>query len=76
MEAGRRVDVATSLLSAKDVPYVVAAPLLIQDLKSWRRDGVQGLQQVRVPFLRACFGCTCVPTLMLSSCFSLHSSLS
>ncbi|CAN0453661.1 unnamed protein product, partial [Discosporangium mesarthrocarpum] len=46
MEAGRRVDVATSLLQAKDVPYMVAAPLLIQDLRSWRRDGVQGLQQV------------------------------
>lgn len=47
MEAGRRVDVATELLSAKDVPYVIAAPLLVQDLVSWRRDGVQGLQQVR-----------------------------
>ncbi|CAM9637655.1 unnamed protein product [Ectocarpus sp. 12 AP-2014] len=46
MEAGRRVDVATNLLSTKDVPYVVAAPLLIQDLVGWRRDGVQGLQQV------------------------------
>ena len=49
MEAGRRVDVATNLLAAKDVPYIVAAPLLIQDLKGWRRDGVQGLQQVRRP---------------------------
>ncbi|CAM9802386.1 unnamed protein product, partial [Hapterophycus canaliculatus] len=48
MEAGRRVDVATNLLSAKDVPYIVAAPLLIQDLVGWRRDGVQGLQQVRM----------------------------
>lgn len=47
MEAGRRVDVATNLLSAKDVPYLVAAPLLIQDLVGWRRDGVQGLQQVQ-----------------------------
>lgn len=46
MEAGRRVDVATNLLNAKDVPYMVAAPLLIQDLKGWRKDGVQGLQQV------------------------------
>ncbi|CAM9794933.1 unnamed protein product, partial [Ectocarpus sp. 13 AM-2016] len=46
MEAGRRVDVATNLLLTKDVPYVVAAPLLIQDLVGWRRDGVQGLQQV------------------------------
>ena len=43
---GRRVDVATELLSAKDVPYVIAAPLLIQDLATWRREGVQGLQQV------------------------------
>lgn len=46
MEAGRRVDVATNLLAAKDLPYMVAAPLLIQDLAGWRRDGVQGLQQV------------------------------
>ena len=49
MEAGRRVDVATELLSAKDVPYVIAAPLLIQDLVGWRRTGVQGLQQVCCP---------------------------
>ncbi|KAG5190772.1 CobN/Magnesium chelatase-domain-containing protein [Tribonema minus] len=46
MEAGRRVDVATSILMTKNVPYMVAAPLLIQDLKSWRKVGVQGLQQV------------------------------
>ncbi|CAM9168634.1 unnamed protein product [Chrysoparadoxa australica] len=46
MEAGRRIDVATELLGTKNIPYVVAAPLLIQDLTGWRRDGVQGLQQV------------------------------
>lgn len=46
MEAGRNVAVAKDLLSAKDVPYVVAAPLLLQDLASWRRSGVQGLQSV------------------------------
>lgn len=42
---------ATNLLSAKDVPYIVAAPLLIQDLVGWRRDGVQGLQQVCMAFV-------------------------
>ena len=46
MAAGRRVDAAAVILSAMDVPYLVAAPLLIQDDASWRRDGVQGLQQV------------------------------
>jgi len=46
MEAGRRVDVATRLLQAKNIPYLVSAPLLIQDLNSWRENGVQGLQSV------------------------------
>ena len=46
MAAGRRVDVAAEILHALDVPYLVAAPLLIQDDASWRREGVQGLQQV------------------------------
>ena len=46
MAAGRRVDVAAEILRQLDVPYVVAAPLLIQDAASWKRDGVQGLQQV------------------------------
>lgn len=44
MEAGRRVDVATRLLAAKNVPLLVAAPLLLQDLSSWRERGVLGLQ--------------------------------
>lgn len=30
MEGGRQVDVAKTILAAKNVPYVVAAPLLIQ----------------------------------------------
>jgi len=49
MAAGRRVDVAAEILESMDVPYLVAAPLLIQDDASWRRDGVQGLQQVSQP---------------------------
>ena len=44
MEAGRRVDVATRLLGAKNVPYFVSSPLLIQDIKSWQNNGVLGLQ--------------------------------
>lgn len=44
MEAGRRVDVATKLLAAKNVPYFVSSPLLIQDIKSWQDNGVLGLQ--------------------------------
>ncbi|KAK9915657.1 hypothetical protein WJX75_002261 [Coccomyxa subellipsoidea] len=46
MEGGRQADVAKSILTAKNVPYVVAAPLLIQDLASWTRDGIAGLQSV------------------------------
>ncbi|MGF2036617.1 MAG: magnesium chelatase subunit H [Nostoc sp. CmiVER01] len=46
MEAGRQVEVAKRILSAKNVPYIVAAPLLIQDISSWTRQGVGGLQSV------------------------------
>jgi magnesium chelatase subunit H len=46
MEAGRQTAVAKEILTAKNVPYIVAAPLLIQDLTSWRNQGVQGLQTV------------------------------
>ncbi|QZZ18612.1 magnesium chelatase subunit H [Leptothermofonsia sichuanensis E412] len=46
MEAGRQVDVARRILSAKNVPYLVAAPLLIQDIHSWTRQGIGGLQSV------------------------------
>ena len=38
--------VARAILEAKNVPYLVAAPLLLQDIPSWQRDGVQGLQSV------------------------------
>ncbi len=46
MEAGRREEVAQRILQARNVPYVVAAPLLIQDLHSWTRQGIGGLQSV------------------------------
>jgi len=46
MEAGRREEVAQRILRAKNVPYVVAAPLLIQDIHSWSRQGIGGLQSV------------------------------
>ncbi len=46
MEAGRQIEVAKRILSAKNVPYVIAAPLLIQDLYSWTRQGIGGLQSV------------------------------
>merc|ERR1719316_313833 len=46
MEGGRQADVAKNILAAKNVPYIVAAPLLIQDIASWVQDGVQGLQSV------------------------------
>lgn len=46
MAAGRQVEVAKKILSAKNVPYIVAAPLLIQDIHSWTRKGIGGLQSV------------------------------
>ncbi|NET89246.1 MAG: magnesium chelatase subunit H [Kamptonema sp. SIO1D9] len=46
MEAGRQVAVAKRILAAKNVPYFVAAPLLIQDIHSWTRQGIGGLQSV------------------------------
>ena len=44
MEAGRGV--AEGLLGSMDVPYYVAAPLLLQDMASWRQSGVTGFQSV------------------------------
>ncbi|MEC4803698.1 MAG: magnesium chelatase subunit H [Jaaginema sp. PMC 1079.18] len=46
MAAGRQVEVAKRILSAKNIPYLVAAPLLIQDLHSWTKQGINGLQSV------------------------------
>jgi magnesium chelatase subunit H len=46
MEAGRQVEVAKRILGAKNVPYIVSAPLLIQDIHSWTRQGIGGLQSV------------------------------
>ena len=46
MEGGRQAEVAKEILSSKNVPYFVAAPMLIQDLKSWVQDGIAGLQSV------------------------------
>ncbi|KAL6750256.1 CobN/Magnesium chelatase-domain-containing protein, partial [Haematococcus lacustris] len=46
MEGGRQADVAKAILTSKNVPYIVAAPLLIQDMGSWTRDGIAGLQSV------------------------------
>jgi magnesium chelatase subunit H len=46
MEGGRQAEVAKQILAAQNVPYCVAAPLLIQDLHSWMQDGISGLQSV------------------------------
>lgn len=46
MEAGRNVAVAEQLLSAMNVPYVVASPLLLQTIPQWKDTGVLGLQSV------------------------------
>ena len=39
MEAGRNVDVASSLLTNMDVPYIVASPLLLQSIPMWKSNG-------------------------------------
>ncbi|MEB3883075.1 magnesium chelatase subunit H [Lyngbya sp. CCY1209] len=46
MEAGRQVEIAKKILTAKNIPYLIAAPLLIQDIYSWTRQGIGGLQSV------------------------------
>lgn len=46
MEGGRQIDISKSILSAKNVPYMIAAPLLIQDMESWVEKGITGLQSV------------------------------
>lgn len=46
MEAGRNVKVAEQLLSAMNVPYIVASPLLLQNIPQWKDYGVLGLQSV------------------------------
>jgi magnesium chelatase subunit H len=46
MEAGRQVEIATKILQTKNIPYLISAPLLIQDIYSWIRQGIGGLQSV------------------------------
>jgi len=46
MEAGRNIAVAKDLLRSLNLPYFIAAPLLLQSIPSWRSQGVQGLQSV------------------------------
>ena len=46
IEAGRQSEVSKEILQSKNVPYVVAAPLLIQDIESWDRMGMTGLQSI------------------------------
>ena len=46
MAGGRNADVGQVILQQLNVPYIVAAPLLIQDIDSWKRNGVAGLQSV------------------------------
>ena len=46
LEGARQADVTAGVLGALGVPYIVAAPLLLQDVRAWSRDGVGGLQSV------------------------------
>ena len=45
-QAGRNVDVASSLLKSMSIPYIVASPLLLQSIPQWKQNGVLGLQSV------------------------------
>jgi len=44
MAAGRSADAAGTILARLNVPYTIAAPLLIQDVAGWTAGGVSGLQ--------------------------------
>jgi magnesium chelatase subunit H len=55
MEGGRQAEVAKAILGSLNVPYVVAAPLLIQDLASWSESGIQGLQVCAAGLLTLAF---------------------
>lgn len=46
MAGARNANVGQIILQQLNVPYIIAAPLLIQDLKSWQKNGVAGLQSV------------------------------
>jgi hypothetical protein len=46
MEGGRQIEASKEILTAKNIPYFVAAPLLIQSTETWMKSGVQGLQTV------------------------------
>ncbi|KAL7562060.1 hypothetical protein ACA910_011099 [Epithemia clementina (nom. ined.)] len=46
MQAGRDTAVAEELLSAMNVPYFVAGPLLLQSIPVWKDKGVLGLNSV------------------------------
>lgn len=67
MEGGRQAEVAQEILSGKNVPYMVAAPLLIQDLRSWNENGVAGLQSV-VCLVSQCTAHTCIVAYQQGRC--------
>ncbi|CAN8065707.1 unnamed protein product [Agarophyton chilense] len=46
MAGARNAEVGKKILQQMNVPYVIAAPLLIQDLRTWHEKGVAGLQSV------------------------------
>eukprot|EP00180_Rhodochaete_pulchella_P001480 Plantae.Rhodophyta-Rhodochaete_pulchella.ctg2296.p1 GENE.Plantae.Rhodophyta-Rhodochaete_pulchella.ctg2296~~Plantae.Rhodophyta-Rhodochaete_pulchella.ctg2296.p1 ORF type:complete len:1159 (-),score=161.50 Plantae.Rhodophyta-Rhodochaete_pulchella.ctg2296:1889-4996(-) len=46
MSAGRQTNVSRNILKTKNVPFIVGAPLLIQDKESWLSNGIGGLQSV------------------------------
>lgn len=46
MASGRQINVGQKILQQLNVPYIVSAPLLLQDFESWESSGVNGLQSV------------------------------
>lgn len=74
MAGGRNADVGQTILRQLNVPYVVAAPLLIQDLESWKKNGVAGLQSVvlySLPELDGAIDTVCIGGLVGEEIFLL-----
>lgn len=53
MEAGRNVAIAEKLLKNKNVPYIIASPLLLQSIPQWKQNGVLGRNKFELVLFRS-----------------------
>lgn len=75
MAGARNAEVGQVILRQLNVPYVVGAPLLIQDLQSWGKNGVAGLQSVvlySLPELDGAIDTVCIGGLVGEEIFLLR----